>query len=164
MYKIIINYKKITENNQEYGQNDDSDFHSTNSSFYYEFIKNNDEISSENWETINIDYDPNKYKKLYLVYATYSTGDSFGHQAGAEIEFFDLYPDEEMANEAKKQIQFRSDEEQLCYVSSNGTGVKIGNPWNGHFESLDYINIEEFDVSELTKSQIKKHNKYKSEI
>ena len=82
---------------------------------------------------------------LYAVYAVYSDGDSFGRDDGHNLEFIMAYKSKEAAEKAKKILE--SCKDYNCEIElENGKTLTFGIPWNGYFESLDYINVEEFQV------------------
>lgn len=86
------------------------------------------------------DYDPSK--PLYLLWASYDTGDSFGRDGG-KAEFIDLFQDHERAQAALKVLQQATDDSfEGSYIRDDGTPIKIYVPWVGYFESLNYITVE----------------------
>jgi hypothetical protein len=82
----------------------------------------------------------------FVVWASYSTGDSFGHdQGGGKIllgVFLDEKPAQELETEIEKRDQARDQAYELNFTTSDGQVFKIYQPWVGYFESLDYIRIE----------------------
>lgn len=69
--------------------------------------------------------------RVYLVYAVYTTGDSFGSDGG-NVELLSVFKDRAEAEESKEH-----------YSKVRDYSV----PWNGYFESLDELEIEECVVA-----------------
>lgn len=94
-----------------------------------------------------------KDKSYYLLYGTYSSGDSFSTSSG-NIEYVDLYNSFEEAEEVRKILEENAE-------NFRKEGLKTGNfysakikthsgkeldfhcPWNGYFESLTDLAIVE---------------------
>lgn len=70
--------------------------------------------------------------KIFLVWAQYSTGDSFGSDGG-QYELLAVYPTYEEAKQSKEHYEKVTD---------------FSVPWNGYFERLDGIYIDEFTLEE----------------
>ncbi len=96
-------------------------------------------------------FDPEFDVDYYLLFAVYSTGDTFGHDAGGNIEFLGLYEKDETAELNQKRVEAQSsmDEPEADYFHSTvtllsdfGIDYDFYIPWFGYFESLDYITIE----------------------
>lgn len=76
----------------------------------------------------------------YLVWAQYSTGDTFGRDGG-QYELLEVYPSYEVAKEREKVYENLSDRR------SENVGQAIGYvPWLGYFESLDFVRVEELVI------------------
>ena len=87
-------------------------------------------------------------KKVYAVYMTYSTGDSFHHEDGV-MEVMMLNHDLEVA---KKNVQAIFDASEtgneksyIKLLSDDGTVVKLSNPAAGYFEHLETVDYEPID-------------------
>lgn len=104
---------------------------------------------------------------IYLLYAVYSTGDSFGHDENSSIAYIDVFKTYEKAEKAAKDIRMHanwfkgvhgfvvpSKEEKKKYASDyqvdikreNGKTMDVFAGWNGYFESLSYVQVESFVV------------------
>lgn len=81
---------------------------------------------SESFET---SFDVNIKDLIYVVVAVWSTGDSFGHDDGANSEIFGVFKTYEEAEEYENNLK-----------EGKGYG-KYQLPWDGYFESLDYTSI-----------------------
>jgi hypothetical protein len=116
---------------------------------------------------VPFEVDPSR--EYYLLYAIYSTGDSFGTDAG-QIEYVGLYEDKNVAYENQRRIEQHSDTYQKLNNRWGGTSQqeknrlkKIGKtfepysvrliteaeeefqmhvPWNGYFEELTSIEVQ----------------------
>lgn len=96
------------------------------------------------WDLI-VDYEVGEDRPYHLLYAVYSTGDSFGRDDGDKILFFDLYEKAEDAERAREQIE-ACEGTIMSYTASNGTTTTTGCPWSGYFESLDYVRVDSFPI------------------
>lgn len=74
----------------------------------------------------------------FLLYAIYSTGDSFGHDERNRMELVDLFTDRETAKAAAKSLN-----DENFYINQNGETVDYYRPWCGYFESLDELEVVE---------------------
>lgn len=68
---------------------------------------------------------------VYLVWAQYSTGDSFG-QDGGQYELLEICMSREAATERKKYYEGVTD---------------FSVPWSGYFENLDFVEVQSFIVT-----------------
>ena len=101
------------------------------------------EISKKYYD-LSTDFEPEFNVDYHLLYAVYSSGDSFGHDVGYDIEFLGLYEKKETADLNLKRITDRKkeDEEPTTLLTDFGMCYEFYIPWFGYFESLDYITIE----------------------
>ena len=73
---------------------------------------------------------------LWVLYAVYSTGDSFGRDEDANLEFINVFARREDAITARHSLA----DGNPPYTLSNGQTITFGwIPWNGYFESLSYM-------------------------
>lgn len=98
---------------------------------------------------------------IYIVYAIYSTGDSFGHDDKAEIEFITAHKNKDVAyhnmamtkscnkNNDRKGIRINYDS-HVMLAFDTGQTFKFVPPWNNYFEHLDKVDVFE--------TIVKKHN------
>lgn len=96
-----------------------------------------------------VPYEPEFDTDYYLLYVVHSTGDSFGHDSGSDIEYIGFYTRNELdiakENERKIEAHERSQTDEGYSVelkTPDGKTFTQNTPWIGYFESLDYINIE----------------------
>jgi hypothetical protein len=109
---------------------------------------------------------------VYLLYAIYSTGDSFGHDEDGRISFIEVFKTLEKAETAAKAIREHCDwytgmhnrwtpmsakdrkavqkkyssEYTVSIVRENGEKMDVHASWNGYFESLSYVEVASFVV------------------
>lgn len=85
-------------------------------------------------------YDPSK--PLFLLWANYNTGDSFGHDRN-QTEWIDIFQDEQKANEAAATLAKCTDRNYSnysgTYIRDDGTSCTVHLPWLGYFESLNDV-------------------------
>lgn len=90
------------------------------------------------------DFDPNA--QYYMLYAIWSTGDSFGHDEDECCEALIVYKD---VNLAKKIAARLTDTKEYNIKIDNGCGgeVDLYCGWVGYFERLTEIVIQPFNTS-----------------
>lgn len=82
-------------------------------------------VKEDGYDVLGIDDNLHEGDTIHLVYATYSTGDSFGRDGG-KYELLEICLTREEAESRR-----------VYYDTSNDPSL----PWNGHFESLEYVNV-----------------------
>lgn len=93
---------------------------------------------------------------IYLLYAIYDTGDSFGRDEG-RFEAVMLHHDRSIAEENRRRIleQNRQYEQSrghnmedysVTLLTDSGKEFQISTPWNGYFEDLSTVEIEEVEI------------------
>jgi hypothetical protein len=96
---------------------------------------------------LTVPYEPEFDETYYLLYVVYSTGDSFGHDAGSGLEAIGLYKKDELDvakdNERRIEKHYRSKDPDFNVelITSSGKKFQQHTPWVGYFESLDYTEI-----------------------
>ena len=106
---------------------------------------------TKGWSELESDIDFQKDKDYYLVWATYTTGDSFGRDSGNYeiIELFDSIDKAELMSKTiednykvyeKESNTFNADY-TVELTMNNGNVVRLCCPWKGYFESLECVNI-----------------------
>jgi len=106
--------------------------------------------SEDDYGDLTVPFEPEKGVDYYLLYVVYSTGDSFGSDSGAGIEYIGLYSADELelAKENERRIEAHNRQRegagQLQLIMNHGRNVEYGVhvPWKGYFEHLDYTRIE----------------------
>ena len=95
-----------------------------------------------------VPYEPEYNKDYYVLYAVYSSGDSFGHDDGYGIEYIGLYTESELeiANENQRRIEdhYRGRKEGYSVELLTPTGKTFSQhtPWIDYFGGLDYTDIK----------------------
>lgn len=92
---------------------------------------------------------------VHIVYAIYSTGDSFGRNESGCLEFFTVHRDLARA-EANADILRAQSSDRTNFGGSYNTGAALMTdnglrlvthvPWLGYFESLDEVCVETYVV------------------
>ena len=98
-----------------------------------------------------------KERKAYVLWAQYSTGDTFGHDAGACVAILAIsLKNDEKLDEIEKAYLTPKHAKKLVLPQASfpewANYFKDDNiPWVGYFESLDSINITEVELEEKPK-------------
>lgn len=81
--------------------------------------------------------------RALVVWAVWSTGDSFGQSRGGQAEAFGIFTDINSADELQKALESYNGTEDLNLTTSDGQVFKISYvPWLGYFESLDTVRVD----------------------
>lgn len=100
-------------------------------------------VSTHQYESVPYPGELKKGDVVYAVYVVYSTGDSFGHDSDARLEFISVHKDKAIAERNLAAIE--SSQTPLEIHQDNGQAISMGYvPWEGYFESLSYARCEEF--------------------
>jgi hypothetical protein len=92
--------------------------------------------------TVTVPFKPKVNTDYYLLVAQYSTGDSFGSDDGANFEIIGLYQSKRIAEENLQKLEAtRKDVRSVTLTAENGKKYTFAVPWNGYFESLDYVEL-----------------------
>lgn len=76
---------------------------------------------------------------LFVVYAVYSSGDSFGSDSRGSYEFLSVTTDMDRAIRNMKALRENG---KSVLENDNGTTIEMGwKPWDGYFEHLDELTI-----------------------
>ena len=98
-------------------------------------------------DTVDVGFKPEKGKVYHLLFAVYSTGDSFGYDNGKNFTAIDVYKSRKVAEENQKRL-YEGKPENKGLVQLKVEGRKelheYYRPWNGYFESLDRLEVESF--------------------
>lgn len=93
---------------------------------------------------------------VYVVYAIYSTGDTFHRADGEYLEVLSFHKNRETAYKNEASLNGRRDrgsagnDFQMTIEFDNGKKVQRHCPWDGYFESLDSVSVDSFVVQERT--------------
>lgn len=86
---------------------------------------------------------------VFVVYAVYSTGDSFHRGDGAYLEVISFHKNGTLAHKNAANVKARlgnDDKYAMTIEFDNGKKVTRHCPWDGYFESLDYVQVDSFTV------------------
>lgn len=108
-------------------------------------------LGSENGEhSLQPDFDVEVGDTVYVVYAVYSTGDTFHRAEGAYLEVLSFHKNGALAHQNAARARDRKGREEaytMTIVYDSGAQVSRHCPWDGYFESLDYIQVDSFPVT-----------------
>ncbi len=85
-----------------------------------------------------VDDDIKSGDTLWVLYAIYSTGDSFGHDEGGQFEWLSWHRTEELAQKNLSAIEAGASSLTL----DNGKRQDFYRGWDGYFESLDSLEVK----------------------
>lgn len=97
---------------------------------------------------LTVPYRPEDDETYYVLFAVWTTGDSFGRDPGRGIEYIGFYTADQLdvANENMRKIEkddsSRSEGFSVTLKTPDGKKTfKQSCGWKGYFESLDYVDI-----------------------
>ncbi len=96
-------------------------------------------VAEPRYRDISVHFEPQYGQPYYLLWAHYSTGDSFGSNDAYEI--IDLFQTHEAAQIAHDQL-LKGEGYNKQYTRDDGTTIDFCVPWEGYFESLHNLNID----------------------
>lgn len=102
----------------------------------------------DTYRALPVPDDVNIGDTVYAVIAVYSTGDTFGNSSGSELELVSIHKSEELAkkNVTKLQSENKDERYSMEIELDNGEVLKRYCPWDGYFESLDYVEYRKFTI------------------
>lgn len=108
-------------------------------------------VGSGNYHGLYLDGEVSPGDQVWLVWAVWSDGDSFGHDADARIDFVTVHRDEETARLNAELLRNVNEDDQsyghkVILILDDGTELPYTVPWLGYFESLSYIGCESFSI------------------
>jgi hypothetical protein len=89
---------------------------------------------------------------VYVLYAVYSTGDTFHRADGEYLEVISFHKNGTIAHKncahlsSRKNRGSAGNDFQMTIEYDSGAKVQRHCPWDGYFESLDYVRVESFIV------------------
>lgn len=133
---------------------------------YSNDVKGIELLSDEKkYHDLVVDYDLKEGDIVYLVYGTYSTGDSFGSCNGC-IEFVDVFKTEQKAWDCRNAlVKEQKDKDgntvwSVEYLTESDKTLKFHVPWFGYFEHLDDVYVVELIVEKEGQCDWFKHRRY----
>lgn len=107
------------------------------------------EVGYRGWHgNDTFDVEPNEYGVVYAVIARYSTGDTFGHDAG-RVQVMDVFDNNEDAaalTEALEQSERDKSQDVVDFELKHGERDYYL-PWLGYFERLENVDVHPLRVS-----------------
>lgn len=107
------------------------------------------QLVEDGYKDLDVPFVPVHGKDYYVLWGSYTTGDSFGSESG-NYEIIDVYSDAELAYKNRELVDKASREEatydlkkSICTLTrQDGSTLKFSYfPWHGYFESLDYLEV-----------------------
>lgn len=140
MNYVRIDHTSYTQVTRERDPDDDWSGEDTNTSNYVNGLIL---VPEGSYHHIAVPFDIDINKSYILLWAEYSTGDSFSHDEG-KVEFIDLFENVKHANAAYRAIQKANDADQsnVKYYRADGSEVNFYAPWYGYFERLSDLYID----------------------
>ena len=89
-----------------------------------------------------LEEEPQFFQVYFLLYAIYSTGDSFGHDEDAGIEYYGLYTCDQMDIARKNKKALEDADFEVILLNTNNEEYTENIPWDGYFESLTEVLLE----------------------
>lgn len=115
-------------------------------------------VTEKDFRHLRTQYEVKRNRYYLLLYATYSSGDSFETAYNSEIDFIDLFDgDYERAAENKNRI-LRShrgknlggvSREPISLMHHSGEEYLYSPPWGGPHERLEHVEIEHAPVVDI---------------
>ena len=110
-------------------------------------------VEEKGYLDLVVPFEVKKGDDVWVVVAIYSTGDSFGHDDHACVEYIDAFLDKHKARacrdaveKTRKSWDDRTDKDVSWIREDNTVGKLDYVPWNGYFESLDEVQCVYLEV------------------
>ena len=104
-----------------------------------------EQVSDNSFSELVTDFDIVPGESYYLLYAIYSTGDSFSRSEG-EVEFVGLYKDPTVAKSNADRIwdnnEHHDSSHSVNLVTEDGKEYLLSVPWKGYFENLSDVSVK----------------------
>lgn len=106
-------------------------------------------VGENDYQDLTVPFDIDINKSYILLWADYSTGDSFGHDDN-QVEFIDLFETMDRAIAARKAFLENNGDSYSCkYIREDGTEISVHVPWSGYFEHLNDLRLEVVHVTKI---------------
>lgn len=83
--------------------------------------------------------------EVWVLWVTYSTGDSFGSDRG-QGEIIWVFTDKDVADKALKKLDANQKSSVFSFEDEDGEVLHITNPANDHFSHIESVNVQSFIV------------------
>jgi hypothetical protein len=145
---LTLDVRGYKEDTSEADPDDQWSVADTSTSWDVRGIKLSDKDGGEH--SIRADFPVKSGDYVYVVYAVYSTGDSFHNARGEYFELISMHRNQTVATRNRESVNRArpNDEGRHSMTIEFDSGGKVTRycPWDGYFESLDYVTIEAFMV------------------
>ena len=102
-----------------------------------------DVTKTDTYPDITSSLDIKEGELCFVVWAEWSSGDSFGHGVNSNTEALAIFKDPESAKMFKKEVESITEYSRESFVTPDGQEHDIYCPWTGYFEELTEIHIEQ---------------------
>ncbi len=96
-------------------------------------------VEKDGYRVHEVPYAPVIGSPHYLVFAIYSSGDSFGHDESGGFEIIGIYDNPELARDAADAAKGNGQ-----FINEAGKKYEAYRPWDGYFESLTTLEVRPF--------------------
>jgi hypothetical protein len=111
-------------------------------------------LTNREYGDVTADFEVMAGDVLYMVYAIYSTGDSFGRDENGRIDYITVHKSGEIARANEKALNAKTTlkgkngdyEWNVNLQTDSGIVFPYHVPWLGYFESLTGVYVEAFEV------------------
>ncbi len=98
-------------------------------------------------EEFTTDFDVDPGDRVYVLWMTYRTGDTFGHETGSG-EILWVFKDRTAAEAAREIWEANArDAYSVEFLTDTGKTVQVSSPASGYFEDLGVLELTEFVVN-----------------
>lgn len=143
-YYVEVRYDSFVEVTREPDHNDEYDNGETctdHSVYGLRLMKNNTDYSRG--EPLLVDFKPEVGKTYHLVYAVYSSNDSFTRNDDYCVAFIEIYSTLEKAKDLCSRLEHTLDK-PITITTENGKTYPYAIPWDNFFCPLSYVRVESF--------------------
>ena len=144
---LYLNYEKNTQTiHDDFGRDGPYTGSYEYRSTYDDFSLTTKEGRKWDYSDYYTDEDIKVGDEVYVVFATYSTGDTFGRHEGGGIEAVFMSKNEKDANTVYNTLMRAGSTAFSVDIGLGDRTVSIYCPWSGYFESLDDLHYSVFTL------------------
>lgn len=133
-----------TDETSEPDPDDRWDRASTSTNWFVNGVRIREKDSGEH--CLKADFDVKAGDIVHCLYAIYSSGDSFGHDAGYSLEVLSFHKDAALAKKNLDAVAGARSSHMMEIETDSGGKFERYCPWDGYFESLDSIEVGSYIV------------------
>lgn len=98
--------------------------------------------NEQDYDTVPLTFDAKAGDTVYLIYALWGTGNSFGRADSSSVDFIAVFKTFDKANEVLNELKKAKHYEDFVNITEeNGETRKYSPDWTGYFESLEQLDI-----------------------